>query len=376
VSANVDASAGVSSGGAAELSPEDVGVRVERHEKWYAGIVHRAFRRGLRKWTARRAELRNAVDAVGARAHAIDAIRRASLKSAAAGAVTGTVTTGAAVLTAETEGMGAFVALPVTAGAIAGEMFFRAVVHVDLACELAETYGVPFDPCDEDDLWRLHALVFGALGAPPEDDRGKGALERLMKVGREQLADTLGRTLLGHAILLDVVPFIAVVTSSVGNYTATRRLGHTIRRFMRYERAIRDAIDRARISCVAWPACMDLLVEGLWFVFTADGALTPEEAALLAHMLRGMDPAARRALTARFVEDERDWIERIAACVPPDSRGAFLYALEVAAALDKKIVVPERKLLLRVAESFGRSWDPGTVERLIGELAGTGVAKQ
>jgi hypothetical protein len=322
--------------------------------------------------------VRNRVDEHGAQGCALTAVRRACLKSAAAGAFAGAVATGAAVLTVETKGWGALAGVPVTAGAIVGETFFRAVLHADLACQLAEIYGVPFDPEDEDDLWRMYALVFRTLGHGRSDGRSDGRhdtrlIEMITKLGREQTGDALGRRVLRDALLRDSIPFVDVVVSSVGNYLATRRLGNAMRRFMRYERGMRDALDGAK---VAWPAYIDLVIEGMWFIFSADGALTPEEAAMLAHMLRELEPTARRDVMSRFVDDERDWLERVRRRVPQDVREPFLHTLEVAAALDKKIFVPERKILARLAEAFGRTWNASNVERLIAELSETGVATQ
>ena len=95
---------------------------------------------------------------------------------------------------------------------------------------------------------------------------------------------------------------------------------------------------------------------------------------MLAHMLRELEPTARHEVLSRFVDDERDWIERARARLPPEVREPFFHTLEVAAALDKKVFAPERKILARVAEAFGRVWNSSNVERLIAELSETGVA--
>ncbi|HEX8790023.1 MAG TPA: hypothetical protein VF765_03670 [Polyangiaceae bacterium] len=356
----------------AELGAEST--RDAREKRWYVRVVHGAFRRGLARWGARRAEVRNRVDAQGAHGCALSAIRHACFKSAAAGAFAGSVATGAAVLTAETKGWGALAGVPLTAGAIAAEMFFRAILHAELACQLAEIYGVPFDAEDEDDLWRLYTLAFqtcgDARGGAPRNTR---LIERITRLGRDQAGDAIGRRVLRDALLRDSVPFLDVVVSSVSNYVDTRRLGNAMRRFMRYERGMRDALDRAKVS---WPAYIDLVIEGMWFIFSADGALSPEEAAMLAHMLRELEPGARREVMGRFVDDERDWIERVRTRLPEEVREPFVHTLEVAAALDKRCFVPERKILTRMAEALGRSWNAGNVERLIAELSETGVARQ
>ena len=118
---------------------------------------------------------------------------------------------------------------------------------------------------------------------------------------------------------------------------------------------------------------LDLLLEGLWFIFTADGKLSPEEAAFLAHMLQQLDPLRRRATIARFVEDELDWTLRIGQEVPERMRDAFLHVLEVAAAVDKEVGLPERKILRRAAHALGREFSQERVEKMIAQLEETGV---
>ena len=114
------------------------------------------------------------------------------------------------------------------------------------------------------------------------------------------------------------------------------------------------------------------MLEGLWFIFTADGKLTPEEAAFLAYMLRKLDPLRRRAVIARFVEDELDWTLRIGAEVGPRVRDVFLPVLEVAAAVDKEVSLPERKVLRRAAQALGAGVLAGSGwERMIAELEET-----
>ena len=114
----------------------------------------------------------------------------------------------------------------------------------------------------------------------------------------------------------------------------------------------------------------------MWFVFTADGKLVPEEVACLAKLLHKLPPEARHAVTHRFVEDELDWTERLARGVPEGSRDAFLHALEVAAAVDKEVDVPERKILRRAARALGRDFDFKRVERMMAEFEERGVLSE
>ena len=58
-----------------------------------------------------------------------------------------------------------------------------------------------------------------------------------------------------------------------------------------------DALKDAELKCAT---VMDLLIEGMWYIFTADGHLSPEESACLAHRLDDMPVEERRKVIARF----------------------------------------------------------------------------
>jgi hypothetical protein len=115
------------------------------------------------------------------RAHAV--IRRACALSAASGVTAGAISTGAAIFTAETEGLATFVTLPTAAVTIGGEMVLRAYVHLSLTCDLADIFGVPIDPDDPSDLWRLYALTFKTeKHGDDEGDPGQALVHRVMHV--------------------------------------------------------------------------------------------------------------------------------------------------------------------------------------------------
>ena len=346
---------------------EAIGIKQEgRGRGWFTRLAGLYFKRNLARIAARKQ-----IDlAVPERAE--KAITRACMKSAFSGAASGALSTAATVLTAESQGALGFALVPLAGVAIGGEMMFRAVVHVDLTCELAEIFGVKFDADDEDDFWRLYALAFKTHGHRDgeDDDPGKGLVEKVTRLEREEVGERIGRVLVGESVMRNIVPFAGIVTSAVANFLLTRRLGHTVRRYMRYHRAMRDALARAEGACKGQ---LDVLIEGMWFIFTADGKLEPEEAACLASMLSELDPIRRRAVTQRFTDDEIDWMARIKTEVPEENRDAFLHALEVAAAVDKEISLPERKILRRIANIFGRPYDPKHLELLVAEFEDKGV---
>ena len=297
-------------------------------------------------------------------------ILRACIKSAMSGAASGAVSTAATLFTAETEGFGAFVAIPVAGLSIGGEMLYRSFVHLELTVRLAEIFEVHFDPGNQDDLWRLYALVFKTHAESAEgEDPGRALVSEVIDVEHSEVGEKIGSKVLGESVARNIIPFVGIVTSAVTNFIVTRKLGDTVRRYMRYQRAIHDAFAHATEEC---RGNLDLLIEGMWFIFTADGRLEPEETATLARLLDKLDPIARKAVEARFVEDELEWAERIES-VPEDTRDHFLHALEVAACVDKEVSLPERKILRRAAHHLGREFDLEHLRKMIAEFEEYGV---
>jgi hypothetical protein len=300
-------------------------------------------------------------------------IRRACLKAAASGAAAGSVSTGAALLTAQTEGMASIVTVPLAAAAIGVEMGFRTIVHLDLACDLAATFEVPYDLEDPDDLYRLYALIFHAAGEKDEgEDQGREVVHDVMAEETQEIGEKLGTRVLGESVARNLLPVLGIATSAVTNYMVTRKLGDTVRRYMRYRRALHDALEHASQECHQE---LDLLIEGVWFIFSADGKLTPEEVGALAHLLQKLPLEERAKVEKRFVEDELEWADRIEK-LPEAVRDEFLHALQVAAAVDKHVGLPERKILRRAAHHLGRTFDRERVEKMIAEFEEYGVLKE
>ena len=334
---------------------------------WLQYLVTRRLKRAREKARAKR-DAGQFVDVVpDAKARRI--IHLACAKAAVTGALSGAAAAGAVVATAETDGIGGVVALPLAVAAVAVEMATRTVLHVDLACELAELFDVRVQ--SPADVARLLSVALGSAGADERGDLGQSSIEDAT-IDRESLLEQAAHALVGESVLRNVVPFVGVLSSAVTNVVVTRRLGRRLRRAFRYEHEMIAALRAAESTC---GPCMDLVVEGLWFVFTADGCLTAEETLCLAERLDDLDEGTRRRVLERFTADESDWLQRIAT-VPQNARESFLSILEVAAALDKAFPLPEEKLLRRVAEVFERSFEPARVMRMIDELERTGVLAQ
>lgn len=296
------------------------------------------------------------------------AIRLACVKSVVTGAAAGMLSTGATIVTAETEGLGAVVTVPFALTVVGGEMLYRATVHLELSCALADIFEVRIDPDDPDDLWRLYALVFHTERHRDRDDPGRDLVERVAETEGERVGESVGAQLVGESVMRNVLPVVGIASSALMNWRVTHHLGHTVRRYMRYRRALSAALAHVEAAC---DRHFDLFVEGVWFLFSADGRLNHEEAAVLAGLLRRVDVFQRAAVSQRFVEDETDWVERLPQ-IPESARNAFLRAMEVAAAVDRSVSLPERKILRRAAHALNRPFDASRVVRMMRTLQEVG----
>jgi hypothetical protein len=300
------------------------------------------------------------------------AIRSACVKCALTGAASGSVTTAAELLTADTGGLSVMATVPVALLTVGGEMVLRAVVQLGLTCDLAEIFGVPFDTEDRTAFWRLYALAFGiASHAEGSNDPGRLLVETMLRLESDDIGASIGTKLLGESVLRNIVPGVAPLASSIANWTMTRRLGDTVRRYMRYHRAFRDEMFAVGRRCAPH---YGLLAEGMWFLFTADGQLSPEETGTLAYLVRRLPADQRAEALSRFVEDDYDWLQRLSQ-VPESERDDFFHALEVAATVDKVVSLPERKILRCAARVLGRTYDEARIRRMVKQFDDVGVLR-
>jgi len=338
------------------------------------GVDHSWFGRLASAYLARRlARARVASDAatIAESERAKTAIRSACVKCALTGAASGTVTTAAELLTAETGGLAALATVPVAALTVGGEMVFRAVVHLGLTCDLAEIFGVPFDARDRTAFWRLCALAFGiSSDGDGSADLGQQLVKSMLQPD-QGVGSSIGSMLLSESVLRNIVPVVAPVTSSAASWRMTRRLGETVSSYMRYHRAFRDEMLEVGYRCEAH---FGLLAEGLWFLFSADGRLSPEETAVLAYLVRLLPADERPLVMARFVEDEQEWQQRLTE-LPENERDDFFHALEIAATVDKVVTLPERRLLRGAARVLGRKYDDARIAQMVKDFGDVGVLR-
>ncbi|WP_438020320.1 hypothetical protein WMF18_15160 [Sorangium sp. So ce315] len=342
---------------------DEAGARVRPVDAWLEHLLCRAVRRyNRRPCPAIIAASTGVTELTDARA----VVRRACLRSALAGGATGALATGAAAATAETNGLGGLVAIPAVALAIGGETVLRLLLHVQMLCELADLFGIRFDPDEPADVWALLALTFGVVDLPEDTDDPAGALVHSARERGSDVAKQLAARLVGESMARNLVPVLSVASSSITSWVVTRHLGDTARRYLRYRRALDGALSDEALRPHA-----ERLFEGLWFIFTADGRLKPEETALLAAVLRRL-PASACACRNERLADDIAWIERLRE-VPEGARAPLLRALEVAAAVDKVASLRERKLLAHAAAALGLGVDEGGLDRMIRELEEIGT---
>lgn len=295
-------------------------------------------------------------------------VRRNATEAAVLGAATATVSTAAALLTADTQGYGGVVALPLAAGAMAAEMVARAVLHVRMSCAIGDVWGVRFSPDDPGDVARLYALAFDV--EEPKDDAagGRDVVERLARAREGDLGAAIGAKLISETLLRNLLPFVGIVTSAVASWRLTMRVGNGVTRYLGFRHALDGVLARVQAHD---PGALDALIEGVWFVASADGQVNDDEAALLAHLVRMRPREARWKLTARFVADEGAWLDRLAR-LPEAVHAEVLTALEVAAAMDGVVSPPERTLLARAAAALGLEPSPERLDVLARTFADDG----
>jgi hypothetical protein len=281
--------------------------------------------------------------------------RRAAIRTTLAAAAAAGGVTLASIWTAQTGGAAGPIVLPLAGVGMVGEMVLRSIWHLQLVCEVAELYGMPVNLGRETEIIRLYALAVHAEMHQTEDDPGRGLVERVMQL---QAAGGLGKliasNLVGEMFMRNAVPFADVVLSTFRNWRLTEQVsdfvqGYASRR-VALDRAV-EAVNRKNAEAV------DLVIEGIWFIFITDGRLTGIETALLAHMMRGLQTS--EDLTSYFVSDEADWLERLGKIdADPELRELALHALHVATQIEGPMSPQKLAILRRAAKALGLTPPP------------------
>ncbi len=249
--------------------------------------------------------------------------------------------------TALTEGLTASVGVPSALAALAVEPIYSAVVQVDLTCDLASIYGVPFRVGDAGEL----ATVFDiALRGPDHDTAARPSdAKRILAPNDAEILVRVGHQLATRA-LFGFVPLAGIPLVASASYLKTRKLGYSAREYVRDRQTVKEILGaKLRNPLVDGT----LLLQGAWLFATSDAVLTHEEAVLLATLARAI-PEERRPPLGRFhLLGEGAWVMQMA--LLDEARcGATLDALEALGLQCSRSTPAARRFLARTAEALGR----------------------
>jgi hypothetical protein len=299
-------------------------------------------------------------------------------RAAATGAIASVGASTGELLSLFTEGLAAPVGVPATIISMALEAGYTALLQIDLVCDLASIYGVPFDPDDVGEVATLFGLALeieikerkkgdGTDEEKPGDaDVPHGLTSKLLELKDGDLATRIGRKMLEDAVVKNIVPVLGLGIAARWNYVATRKVAAAARKYIRYRCALQHALAKLDLSGVTDPA---LLVEGAWLLATVDGEAGHEEVMAVAVIIDSLPEDKRKMLELdrALGDDEEQWFEGLAR-VPPAMLDPLLDVLYLVAATDKQIQASERRFLRRVGNALGREIDFPRIERLCRHL--------
>jgi hypothetical protein len=354
---------------------KQIGVDKIREGNWLQRFIGEHVKEHLAAYEAERWEARYPGMDLERRATA--EIKRVARKAAAAGMVASTGASTGEILTLLGEGLGAPVGVPIAIVSMVLEAAYTSLLQVDLACDLASMYGVPFDADDVGEVATLFGLSLDVdvkKRRPAHEEDGKPELEsdggltsKLQELQEGEIAKRIGKKLMEEAVMRNAIPFLGIPISARWNYVATRRLGKTVKKYMRYRRALVRSCAALRLDAVGHPA---LLVEGAWLLATTDGDAGHEEVMALALIMDQLPEAQRRAieLDKALGDDEEEWFVELAKA-PPEMYDPMLDVFFLIAATDKEVQAAERRFLRRVGKVIGREIDFARLERICRHLA-------
>ncbi len=306
-------------------------------------------------------------------------IRGVALRAAATGAFASVGASTGELLSLFTEGLGAPVGVPAAMMSMALEAGYTALLQIDLVCDLASIYGVPFDPDDVGEVATLFGLALeldvkqrkkGHSGSGERGDDAEaphGLTAKLMELEEGDVAKRIGRKLLEEAVVKNIVPVLGVGIAARWNYVGTRKIAAAARKYVRYRCALQHALAKLDLSHVTDPA---MLLEGAWLVATVDGDAEHEEVMAVAAIMGSLAEEKRKELQLdrTLGDDEEQWFEDLAR-VPPSMHDSLLDVLYLVVATDKEVQASERRFLRRVGKALGREIDFLRIERICEHLS-------
>jgi hypothetical protein len=297
-------------------------------------------------------------------------IQSAARKASLAGVMASMGASTRELLSLLTDGLAAPVGVPAAMLSMGLEAAYTSLLQVDLACDLASIYGVPFDAEDMGEVATLFGLSFEVdvkRRRPTQEERAheeheidRGLTARLLELEDGEIAKRIGKKLIEESVVRNSVPVLGIAISARWNHVATRRLGKTVKKYVRYRRALVHSCKRLQLDSVRDPA---VLIEGAWLLATMDGDAGHEEVMAMAFIMDQLSAEQRQGidLDTTLGDDEEEWFELLAK-TPREMHDALLDVLYLMAATDKDLQAAERRFLRRVGKALGREID---FERLL-----------
>jgi uncharacterized protein (DUF697 family) len=356
-----------------------MGVERLRDGTWFRRIVANHVRKHCSTITADHWDRR--YPGLDAEARARTQIAGVARRAAVTGAFASVGASTGELLSLFTEGLAAPVGLPATIVSMALEAGYTAMLQIDLVCDLASIYGVPFDPDDVGEVATLFGLALGievkrkheeeTEESRDDDVVPSGLTARLIELEDGEIATRIGRKMLEDAVIKNIVPVLGVGIAARWNYVGTRRIAAAARKYIRYRRVLQDALAKLDLSGITDPA---VLVAGVWLLATVDGEAGHEEVMAVAAIMDSLPEQRRRALELdrALGDDEEQWFEDLAR-VPREMHAPLLDVLYLVAATDKELQASERRFLRRVGKALGCEIDLPRIERICHHLA-SGIA--
>jgi hypothetical protein len=303
-------------------------------------------------------------------------IRAVARRAAATGVAAAVGASTGELLSLVTEGLATPVGVPAAMLSMALEAGYTALLQIDLACDLASIYGVPFDPDDVGEVATLFGLALEIDMKKPkaetregddDGDNAKGLTAKLLELEEGEVATRIGRKLLEDSVMKNIVPVAGIAIAARWNYVATKKLGATVKKYVRYRAALKHALRKLKLGSVADPA---VLVEGAWLLATVDGEAGHEETMAIAAIMDALPEAQREKLQLdkTLGDDEEEWFEALARA-PREMHDPLLDVLYLVAATDKELEASERRFLKRVGKALGRTIACERIEQICGHLA-------
>jgi hypothetical protein len=321
------------------------GASTEHDAGWFGRVLQeRLGRRGIsRDWDALYPTL-SEDERAGRR------ITRACRKAALGGGLSSAGAHASAAVTLLSEGVAPAIGVPSVLAAVAADTLYAAVVQVDLACDLASIYRVPFMVQDAGEL----ATVFDiALRGPNHDVRAKSVdAKRILAPNDAEMLARVGDHIAKNAFM-GLVPLLGIPFAAAESYADTRDLGESACEYARRRRAVVEVLGTTLQDPNVDEA---LLLGGAWLLATSDDVLTHEEAVLLSTLARKVPPDRRAPLEHLGFIGEGVWIVHMGLLADAQCEATWL-ALEAVAGLRGKTTDPERHFLERAAAALGRTVD-------------------